>query len=331
MSPVALPDAAATYWRRQQNINASAAALAGRAWQLSGGDTDRWLSTLDFVVAAVSRAQAQSAILAGDYVADALADLDVDAQPRVRVNVAPLVGRTGSGLSLRALYANLPQQYQSRLLAEEPAALTGTTRQLQASVQTAISDAGRASESLHITVRPQVGYVRMLVPPSCSRCVVQAGKYFKWNAGFKRHPRCDCRHVPASESTAGDMRVNAKKYFRSLPKEQQDNTFGVSGAQAIRDGANITQVINADQGMRAAQVYGRNLTITDQGVTKRGFAGQVFRARNRNAANTPRLMPESIYQIAEDRNDAIRLLRLSGYVKPEDAGVDDIAALIASA
>ena len=314
-----LPDAAATYWRRQQNLNATTVAVVSRRWQMSNGNPDRWYSSLDYVVSTISRAQAQAALLAGGYIADALSEIGVRTEPIAPIDPSPLVGVTGAGLPLKPLYAALPN------LVNPEVGMAAVTRQFERSVQTALSDAGRAAESLHITVRPRVGYVRMLVPPSCSRCVIQAGKYFKWNTGFKRHPRCDCRHVPASESTAGDLRVNASKYFQSLSVDRQDQAFGKAGAQAIRDGASITQVVNADQGLRVAQVYGRNLRITDQGVTKRGYAGRVLKARGRNAATTPRLMPESIYQIAEDRDDAIRLLRLNGYIK---SGIDDIASML---
>lgn len=325
-----LPDAAATYWRRQQNINASTVALAGRMWQVSNGNPDRWETAAQHLAAAVSRAQATAAMLAEEYIENTLTELDIDVEPLARITAAPLIGRTGSGFPLGELYSGLPQQLalHKQRLGEDLAALTATRRQLEASVQTTISDTGRAAESLHIAIRPRVGYVRMLNPPSCKRCVVQAGKYFKWNTGFKRHERCDCRHIPSSESASGDLRINPKNYFRGLPKEQQDRVFGTRGAQAIRDGANLTQVVNADQGMRVAQVYGRNLAITDQGVTRFGFAGQINRARGRRASTTPRLMPESIYQIAEDRKDAVRLLRLNGYIRPEDAGVPDIESLL---
>lgn len=287
----------------------------------------------------MTRAQAFSAASAGDYVEAALDGLGVKVEPTIAVAVSPLIGVAGSGLPLRGLYARLPLQMELHTqriaaLTKEPeeavfrAALSATGKQLAASVQTVLSDTGRAAESLHIAARPGVGYVRMVNKPACSRCIVQAGKYFRWNAGFKRHPRCDCRHVPAPESLAGDVRVNTRKYFRGLTTAQQDTAFGKAGAQAIRDGADISQVVNADAGMRSAQVYGRNLKITDSGVTKYGYAGQVIRARGRNAATTPRLMPEAIYQIAEDRQDALRLLRLNGYVLPDGETTHTISDLL---
>ncbi len=87
----------------------------------------------------------------------------------------------------------------------------------------------------------------MLNPPSCSRCIILAGRWYRWNEGFRRHPRCDCQHIPASESVAGDMRVDPYETFRSMTLEEQERTFGRSQARAIRDGADIYRVVNINQ------------------------------------------------------------------------------------
>ena len=39
-------------------------------------------------------------------------------------------------------------------------------------------------------VRPVGGYVRMVQAGACSRCVVLAGKWYRKNQGFQRHPGC---------------------------------------------------------------------------------------------------------------------------------------------
>lgn len=348
---MALPDAAQPYWQQQQRINASIVAIALRSWNLSGGSAARWRAMLPLLVAQIERAQASAAVLAGRFVPAALGDLGLPDDPTAVIDPTPLIGVTGSGLPIEQLYAGLPDQLAlnvARLTAPEQEvqsdialpsaatspevfgqAMTATALQLERSLQTVISDTGRAAESLEIAVRPDTGYVRMLNPPSCSRCVVQAGKFFRWNAGFERHPRCDCRHIPARESMSKDLRVDPDRYFRSLSPGEQEAAFGKAGAQAIRDGANLGQVVNASSGMRPAQVYGQNLKITDTGVTKYGFAGQVFKARGRNAATTPRLMPSSIYQIADDRAEALRLLKLNGYVVPDGVAIKDITDLLA--
>src|SRR5699024_5034137 len=72
---------------------------------------------------------------------------------------------------------------------------------LSSLVFTQVADAGRMAATTSIAVRPQSGWVRQVNPPCCKRCAVLAGKYFKHNAGFDRHPNCDCTHVPVAEDT----------------------------------------------------------------------------------------------------------------------------------
>ncbi len=228
-----------------------------------------------------------------------------------------------------ALWESLNRERQARLrddvarqtdmAARE--ALASAGRWLETVAATMVIDAARAAESAATVAHPEVpGFVRMLNPPSCSRCVVQAGRYFRWNAGFLRHPLCDCRHIPASEAIAGDLTVNPASYFESLSPADQDRTFTIAGARAIRDGADIGQVVNARRGMERAQVYGRDAIITREGITRRGAYGrsrgafEKQRGRRFQGSRHVRLMPESIYEIAEDREDALRLLRLNRYI-----------------
>lgn len=155
-------------------------------------------------------------------------------------------------------------------------------------VASAVQDAGRNGASLQMAVTPSVtGYVRMLNPPSCARCVILAGKFYRWNQGFERHPLCDCRHIPSTEALAGDLTTDPEAYFESLSRQEQDETFTIAGAEAIRDGADMGRVVNARRngGVRAA-------------------------IRGRSAVP----MPEHIYAMAKDRADAIRLLRRTGFI-----------------
>lgn len=145
--------------------------------------------------------------------------------------------------------------------------------------------------------RHVAGYVRMLVPPSCSRCVVLAGNFYRFNAGFERHPRCDCRHIPAAEALAGDLALDTRAYFDSLSEAEQRRVFTVAGAEAIRDGADIGRVVNARRGMYTAQVGGRRVLATTA-----------------VSGSRVRLMPETIVRVAPNRAERLRLLRLHGYI-----------------
>lgn len=71
--------------------------------------------------------------------------------------------------------------------------------------------------------------------------------------------------------------------------------FGKAGAEAIREGADMARVVNARRGMYTA-------------------GGRLF--THESAGRRPRLMPEQILREADgDRGEAIRLLRLHGYLR----------------
>jgi hypothetical protein len=183
---------------------------------------------------------------------------------------------------------------------------------------------------------------------------------------------CDCIHVPSVEDAADDLRTDPMAYFRSLPSAaelnvehpdltvkmrreagllSQEDAFTVAGAQAVRDGADIRQVVNARRGawglsapgrltveeqkilkggkdkayLQRVDVFGRQVYITHEGTTRRGVAGKKLGAWSDDAvkssgsdylrAKTPRLMPEAVYELADgDRDEAIRLLRRFGYI-----------------
>jgi hypothetical protein len=82
----------------------------------------------------------------------------------------------------------------------------------------------------------------------------------------------------------------------------------------------MSQVVGSRRGVRTAQVYGQKLRITSSGTTSRGAFGRQMRdlakrdGSRYRVSRTPRLTPESIYRIAKDREDAIRLLRHYAYI-----------------
>jgi len=297
------------------------------------------------IAALVIAAQIAMTREADTYVADVLNELDFGptAEPGVLVPNA-LAGWAGDGRPVSTLLEGSIVRAGRSLAArqESPEAVLSRTGpsedQIQQAlddgaawmemvVETILADTTRAAEEAAIAPREWVeGYVRMLNPPSCSRCVVLAGRFYLYNDGFERHPRCDCVHIPASEADYKDLRVNPSLYFDSLSPAEQDKAFTKAGAEAIRDGADISQVVNARRGMHTAainqrgwipkgrmvraDVFGRGVFVTTEGVTKRG------RGRKAMGAGRPfRLMPESIYEIAGgDRAEAIRLLKLYGFI-----------------
>ena len=144
--------------------------------------------------------------------------------------------------------------------------------------------------------------------------------------------------MPAAENVAGELTTDPQAYFQSLSEAEQDRYFTSAGAQAIRDGADIGQVVNARRGMSTTVIGGRSVRVTREGVTRRGFAGRQLieqrgsrrvaaetvtrrtsrgveeRTVQREVARGVRVMPETIYEVAEDRADAIRLLKANGFL-----------------
>ena len=84
----------------------------------------------------------------------------------------------------------------------------------------AVMDTARQAESLDITSRPKVGYIRVESATCCDRCMILAGKWFRFNEGFLRHPHCHGRHVPCSQGMAkqqGWISDPMEGFKKSLP------------------------------------------------------------------------------------------------------------------
>lgn len=161
-------------------------------------------------------------------------------------------------------------------------------------VLTMMADTRRSVYGAGITARPKVaGYVRMLEPPSCSRCVILAGRFYRWNAGFQRHPNCDCEHIPmGSSKAAAEHLQDPYEYFGSLSEAEQDRLFGKSNAKAIRDGGDIYRVEN---------------------VRIRGLSTANGRGKDKWYST---MTTDDIYLASGgNRDQAISLLREQGYIK----------------
>jgi hypothetical protein len=91
--------------------------------------------------------------------------------------------------------------------------------------------------------------------------------------------------------------------FDGLTPAQQDRTFTIAGAKAIRAGADVGRVVNARSGMSTASVGGRKVQTTTVGTSRRA------------SRTKPRLMPEEIYRVAKgDPAEELRLLMSNGYI-----------------
>lgn len=255
---------------------------------------------------------------ANGYVRRVLADQDVD-YTGPDINPLRFAGIASDGRDLASLLAGAVvkvRESQRQGLSDEQAKLHGRNF-LELVLNTQVSDAARASESTSITVaepetpagkKVMVGWVRMLTPPSCSRCAVLAGKFYRWNSGFERHPNCDCRHIATTVAGSNEILTNPYVYFNSLTEAEQNYYFGKAQAQAIRDGADINQVVNAGRTAGSMFTADDGKRYTTEGTTRRGFARGV----------TGRVLRPTVWQIYRDAEgdqaEAIEMLRKFGYV-----------------
>jgi hypothetical protein len=243
---VAVEQIAAQHAERQVALARRAAREAGRVWRLldRANIAGSWRVLLPQVFAVVATSQATAAASAGVYVGDIVDayGLGEDAAGRVRPGAFAGVasdGRDLTSLLYRPAVTALTQIGQGA----SPARAVATGRfALDMIVRTQIADAGRTADGVAIAARPQLrGYVRMIVGKTCSRCLILAGRVYRWNAGFPRHPRCDCRHVPVADDVPGDVRTDPGAYFASLNRAEQDQLLGKDGAEAVRSGADLAR------------------------------------------------------------------------------------------
>lgn len=326
------PTTAADHYRDQQKVTAAAIYAAGNLWGTTPpSDFDGWFeSNADLLVGVVAAAQSRAVSGGGDYVKSALSEIGVDRDPEAAIDPSRLVGVASDGRPLDSLLYGAVITAKSTIAQAEDVndavvreAWSKGRAALEERVLTQVADAGRSSTMLELTVRPGVGYTRLVRVGGCSRCSVLAGRFYRWSDGFLRHPRCMCRHIPTTEKASPELITDPREAFDALSEEQQNKIYTRNGAEAIRSGADIGQVVNVRRGnaglstgagrITRTNVYGQDLFISTEGTTKRGFAGKLIRSRGQSPATSPRLMPEAIAEIAESREEYLRLLELNGY------------------
>lgn len=317
--------------RRQAHLAAATASFVAARWSAVDPTdvTGTWALMLPDVLATVTAAQTEAAQAGGAYTAAAAAEQGI--QTTARVDPTRFAGIASDGRPLDTLLSLPAGQTVGRMARGVPAeqAMRWGRFATRTFTETQILDAGRTAAQAATVATPELGgYRRQLRgQTNCSRCVILAGKWYRWNRGFNRHPRCDCVHVPSTgpkSDVAGLEGFDPKAHFESLSGAEQDRIFGADGAKAIRDGADMNQVVNSRRGMRTTNMYGRKVRTTTEGTTVRGSAGRRLQRAGADIAKVqgervrrvtvPRLTPEQIYADAADRDDAVRLLRRFGYL-----------------
>lgn len=246
---------AARYYQQQQAL----AALGVRAARRS--------ASVEQLVGQVSAYQAASALLAEQGATAMLSEQGIDPAAVGAVNPSAFV-------TDRPSFVGMVQA-------------AATDEAVDRMVATLVQDAGRSGMGATIAARPAVtGHIRYVNAPSCARCAILAGRFYRWSEGFQRHPRCDCQMVPSTQAAAPGLISDPLEAFNSGAVRG----LSKADAAAIRDGADMSQVVNIHR--KAAGLS----------------AGSSVLARG------GRLTPEGIYRIAKTRAEALQLLSSNGYI-----------------
>ncbi|MFE7398842.1 hypothetical protein [Streptomyces sp. NPDC057557] len=304
------------------------------------------------VLRALAAGQLASAAAADEYV-DAVAAAEGAGSDRMgRVRPEGFAGLAADGRSLDSLMYLSVITSKTRIAAGQPVddALMAGLRQALRIGSSEVTQAGRGAIGASMAGKRTIqGYVRVVQPPACARCIILAGKEFGWNSGFQRHPKCDCIHLPttliarnrAGRGSIGSDRfspttrpgqggrgfLDPRAYFNTLSRAEQDRVFTAAGARAIREGGDMGQIINARRGMYTTSGPGGRASATRVG-TRRG--SNYYNLERRRAIDrgevpagigrrfnvrTPRLMPEEIFRLAASRDEAVAMLRRFGYLR----------------
>lgn len=311
-----LRDVARAWSRHQSLIVHSASERTAAAWAgLDSADlSGSWAALAGpAMVRTVAAAQRLAAAGASQYVQAAVTAQNGDPAAEGAINAAAFSGTAADGRSLAGLLYTPVLKTKTAIAAglSVPEALASGAAELSMLVETEVADAGReAAGTAMAATRSVHGYVRMVSGSACSRCIILAGRHYRWNASFQRHPRCQCTGIPALENRP-DLRTDPHAFFDHLSPAQQDARFGKADTQAIRDGADINQVVNARRGLYQTKVFGRDVQATTEGMSRRGLAGQ----RLAGSTKGLRLTVKQIYiDGAGDRDLTISLLRRYGYI-----------------
>jgi len=329
-------------------ISALATSSGLRLWRsMSFTDLDAsWARIEAAMVARIEAAQLQAARSADAYVSR-VARADKFKTDAARIAPESFVGVDGSGRPVGSLLHGAVTTTKRSIgagLGRDLAFQAGAAY-LAAMIKTALADSSRSADMVSSAGKGYTLYARVVEGGACNRCVVLAGAtQFR---AFKRHPACKCSVQPIVRDDHGDYSPEA--VFGRMSRHEQDKAFGKAGAEAIREGADISSIVSARRGASGIGYGARGPTSegwrrmqkttigvrpngsliqvyeTVEGTTVRGSFGRaqagIAEARRLAGARYSstsriRLMPETIFEIAGN-DKALRqaFLRDAGYLQ----------------
>jgi hypothetical protein len=336
------------------SINKKATERALGLWQrMDFGALDAsWSLVAPVILQQTNAAQIAAAKTADSYTS-ALSSAYAFDQDAARIIPQSFVGIDGSGRSMESLLHGAVTTTKEAVgagLGRIQAFEAGASF-LAAMIKTGLADLGRASDLTAATGKGYTHYVRVINPGACQRCAILAGIDSFQNA-FDRHPACKCTTAAVAEDGAAPAGLHASPddYFESLSAAEQDRVFTKGGAEAIRSGAKVQDVVSARRGASGISTSrgigretvpnsGRRMTRTRIGTTAGGqpvmgytttegtYRGNFRSSQNQigagsrridgnrySATQRTRLMPESIVGLTEDLPTRQLLLRDAGYL-----------------
>lgn len=281
------PTRASEEYEAQKRLTVATMAATRRQWRRMGSDWDSSFREVGpRLTMLLAAAQLGAARMGATYVPEVLEQQGMDPKPVGQVRPQAFAGVAADGRALDSLVS------LTLLRSKVAGSLDAGASFLDMVVETEIADAHRGAIQVATIARPRTGYVRMVNTPCCKDCALQAGRWFKANAGFDRHPNCKCFHLPSTDPES--------EYAR-YPEPHEITGITDAERKALEAGGDYSQVLNAGRGSA------RNKMTTTEGTTRRGVAGKRLRGRQR-------LTPDGIYRLASDDAEAIRLLKAHGYL-----------------
>jgi hypothetical protein len=283
-----------------QRLQAVVVASSRRAWSRMGADFDAsWQQVGPQVTSVVAAGQLAASRRASSYVSDVLAETDQPVPPEARVRPQAFSGVSADGRSLEGLLRASVVRAKSGSASGLSSSLSLDVGQrwLDALVETSMADAFRLTTEAEMTIRPGVGWVRQVNPPCCGRCAILAGRFYAYNQGFKRHPRCDCIHIPTRENVAGSLSTDPTRLFA----DGQVKGLSERERKRLAAGESPARVINTSRDMWRARVQ-------EQKAAARDAAAQPVTRQAKQSM-------ENLLASAGNRTQAMEFMRRFGYIE----------------
>lgn len=323
-----MSEAADARYRQVQSLAQAVVARVQSIW--SGLDPANILASLQgdqggAILDAVVAGQLTAAEGAQAFVGLAMAERGAAARVAAEVEPAAFAAIASDGRPLTTLlFQPAITTYTTLAAGADPrTALLAGMNQMARMVSLQVTDASRAATQTAMATHQRcIAYVRVVKLPACGRCIILAGRQYSYSTGFQRHPKCDCGMDPIDIERWDDV-PSPEKLVAQMTPEEQRKRLGAAAVDALSKGADLAQVVNARRGMQTMTVFGRKVQATTEGSTVRGIAGKRL-SRDMGAdklpgqryrrSKTPRLMPEEILRLTDDRDHQLRLLKKHGYI-----------------